>query len=219
MDLGIYAPDDFLQRYGDCVVKISTVRGNTYLFQIARVTDIEMRGYALIGETWVPKTFKLKNIEMDSTFPELGAINIPGSVAIISRKVHKQYRQAFNFRNSVIGSTVVEAHLRQGDEPRAFRLKDTATVREIFYPTYTTVHEAIMAINSKVAMARAISSRYYIACSAILPCLYVGYNNFTIGRINETTGECTLFEEAAPLREDLQQYISVCEEEEKLRGI
>ena len=82
-------------------------------------------------------------------------------------------------------------------------------MHDLFNPLYYTPEGGLEEILEKRRIASAISNRYYFAVSASVPYIYLGFDKYIIGRVNEDNARCRLFKSAEPLLEDVSRYINV----------
>ena len=213
MDLGIDSVEDFNIKYkGGCVVRISCEENNippNTLYKIDRLdSDKYLYGYQGSGTSWKPQKLHLSTIEMDPSFPPLGAINYGKAVHIVTRNATKQYRRAFTRKKKVVRFMPVDVATNTVLQTPDLDDSLKAT-KAIFFPKYYTVEQAIKQIKDNKAWSVAITPRYYIGISVGLPFMYVGYNGYVLGKISTTNGTCSLYKAAIPLIEDLSTIMEV----------
>lgn len=205
---------DYTRKYGDCVGRL-TVAGKESLYMMRDLNEARdrMRGYIMAGKTaksWKEHVLReLEGVDLDFTVPELGMINVGGSVLFMRRTVSRQWRQGFTFKSGVIVGTYVEEQLvrKHGMYHDPNR---EASIHATFYPEYYDIDVSLQRIMNKDAIASAISPKYYIALSGFFPYIYLGYMGKAIGKVNEQNGGVELFEQAIPLTEDItQQNITI----------
>jgi len=189
---------DFLQKYGECYVRIKrTGKKEEGLFLISNVDD-KLRGHLLDKDgLWTASSLLLNTVEIDTSMPELGMVNVKNTAMYIYRKAGKQYRQGFSYKNNLIVGNSITSNMAPAPS-----LNEGSTVTSIFNPIYYSIEESISSIMRKKKLAVAITSRYYISVSPLLPYIYLGFMGMPIGRVDESTATCYLFEQAS-------QYINI----------
>lgn len=204
MELGIDSPDDWNIKYRDTVAMLDG--GPVYLSRMLDDGDIDL--YTASGNGWSPKRVNISDVELDHTVPPCGLINFKSTVIDVYRTGVKQYRRGFTFNNHAFEHrTMMENYHR-----RIFKSnieQDVPMIESIFNPVYYTPQGALNEILAKERIAAAITNRYYFAVSPYVPYIHLGYDKYIIGRVNENTAECTLFRSAAPLAQDVSQYIQL----------
>jgi len=197
---------DFIQKYGECYVRIThNSSGNEDILFINDISATTIKGHKLGKDMlWTPVSLPYSKIEMDSSIPSLGAVNTGQQVVYLHRKIGKQYRQGYTYKNNVIVGTGINRFI-----VAAPSLTEGETIHSIFYPTYYSIEEGIRKILARECYSVAITNRYYISVSELLPYIYLGFMGNVIGRVNKSNGACYLFEQAVPLLEDLTRYVAI----------
>lgn len=210
MDLGCHAPEDFTQRYGDCLVRAVTTKEpvlNNDLFWISTVTETRISGFIVQNNVWTPAEYNLKDIHLDLSVPDLGLVNFKGRVVRVYRRAVKQYKQAYTYTNGVIQTEVIDyEHLTKD---LRYSNQDIDFVKTVFNPMYMSLGRAIQEINTKRALSVAITSKYYISLSEYLPFIYLGTEEGAIGEINVEAEGCFLFPGTEKYVQDLENYINI----------
>lgn len=211
MDLTIDVPDDFNLKYKDCVGILKDKEGQTDLFLIEYMNGEGDRiyGFRNNGGVWKPCGQSINDISLEFPMPPLGLVNHKDVVLDVTRHPRKQYRRGFTFRNNVITAELVEGDIAFSRSSNPYDM-DAALVQDVFDPIYYTVEDALALICSGKRATAAISHRYYLSASTALPYVYLGFGrDMIIGRVNESTGVCTVFKSATPLLEDLSNYVTI----------
>lgn len=201
---------DFNQKYGDCVLRVIPKGGEP---ELVNVNELDMPGknlstFQLKSGTWVPKKYKVSDIEMDDTWPTLGMINMGGKVVYVQRTVMRQFRKSFTFKNNIVVANYIEPWIVH-KTGMATGVSDARAVEHIFNPIYYPIEEALERITRKDAVSTAITPRYYISVSAYLPYVYLGFMGKVIGKVDQNNGSVELFSAAVPLIEDVSNYVDV----------
>ena len=202
MELGIDSIDDWNIKYRDTVARDTS--GLVHLAKMKGDGMVDL--YRPVNGSWVPGRESISDLQLDHTIPECGLINYKETGVHVFRTGNKQYRRGFTFSKEAFKHTTVQARLLA----RVFGTQvepSAGLVQEIFDPVYYTPEGGLAEILQKRRIVSAITNRYYFAVSTYVPYIYLGYDDYIIGRVNESNATCRLFKSASPLAQDISQYI------------
>jgi len=204
MELGIDTPEDWNIKYRDTVA----LQNDEVVFLQKMRSDGLVEMYTLRNGAWTPDRAHIAELELDHTVPECGIINFKKTCINVFRTGHKQYRRGFTFHNEAFAYKALLENSHKRVFSKSIR-QDAKMIDRIFHPIYYTPEGALKELLNKKRLVAAITNRYYFSVSAHVPYIYLGYDDYIIGRVNETNAKCRLFKSAAPLAQDVSQYISL----------